>query len=125
MGRLENQPLFKTRLPSKYCKVILIEVRNPRAPTALAISIILHCRAFMFPFPALFHYFADRVVVLVFSNQVPKNKLLIISYLRLCQQMPMSTAGNHFPIIGNGNGMGTKKYLLIPTSVSVRYTSEK
>ena len=34
----------------------------------------------------------------------------------------MSTTGNHFPIIGNGNGMGTKKHLLHPTSVSVRYT---
>ncbi|MCS3795812.1 hypothetical protein GGD38_001150 [Chitinophagaceae bacterium OAS944] len=36
----------------------------------------------------------------------------------------MSTAGNHFPIIGNGNGMGTKKHLLGATSVSVRYTFE-
>jgi hypothetical protein len=30
MGRLDNQPLLKTRLPSKYVDVVTIEVEIPR-----------------------------------------------------------------------------------------------
>jgi hypothetical protein len=77
MGRIDIQPLYKTRLPSKYVVVVTILVRNPPAPRP-AISFVAIIHSFS---PDLFLRFADCVVGIVISNQVPKSKLLNVSVL--------------------------------------------
>ena len=91
MGWIDIQPLYKTRLPSKYVDVVTIEKRIPQPPQPVPLlagacnqQLTLHYHA-LCSCSCSFSLFADRLVEIVFSNQMPKSKLLKINRLRACQ----------------------------------------
>jgi hypothetical protein len=89
----------KTRLPSKYVDVVTIRLKKT---FFLATSFI--------PLP-LVSFTCLLLVDIVFSNRMPKIKLLTTSSLASCQSNCPSPPGNHFPGIGVPVGFITYKYL--------------